>query len=71
VSAVDDAVATAPTVEEVAAALGADATELRLYVERRDPSAVGVLGRFLGDPTHRDLVERWLAARGAAGGGRR
>jgi hypothetical protein len=51
------------TARDVARALGADAATLRAYARRTDPTAPQVLGRFLGDPAHRDAVERWFAAR--------
>lgn len=54
----------APTYHQIAARLGVDAEELRLFVDHHpNPTPPIVLGWAKADPEHGDAVERWLDER--------
>lgn len=50
-----------PDAEDVAEALGVPPRQVRMYVRsREEPTAAGLLGWFVADPDHRDLVDEFL-----------
>lgn len=50
-----------PDAETVGEALGVPARQVRMYVRNREnPTAAGLLGWFVADPDHHDLVDEYL-----------